>query len=218
MPSAPRIAALLAAVSLSSLALAAAEALPCADTASCLAAIRKAQAGVETLRADFVQTKQVQLLDEPLVSRGRFSFRRPDRMRLELEEPARATILIAGREIDVPGISQQDRAAMAGAPAAAMFAQLGAVFTGATDQLESGFEVEAAPVGAGAIEVVLVPKIEAWRSAFRRLQIEFAGPALSPRRIRLEDSLGDSLVVVLENVQRNVPLPESMFTRPTPAP
>jgi len=188
----------------------AAEAAACATTDACLAAVREAQRNLESMTADFVQVKYVQLLDEPVTSRGKLSFRRPDRMRLEIEEPVRSTVLIRGREIHIPGVSESDRRAMAAAPAAAMFTQLGAVFTGDTEKLGAGFDVTAAGAGDD-VEVTLVPRPESWRTVWRRMQITFGGSDLMARQIRLDDALGDRLEIRLQNVKRNVDLPESTF-------
>jgi outer membrane lipoprotein-sorting protein len=75
----------------------------CDSTDSCLRAIEAAQADARTVSARFTQTKHLSLLDEPLVSSGRFMFRRPDRIRLDIESPRPATIVITGREISIPG-------------------------------------------------------------------------------------------------------------------
>jgi outer membrane lipoprotein carrier protein len=200
-------AALLAAILAPSIAGAAA----CSSTQDCLAAIEKAQRETRSMTASFVQVKHLELLDEPIESRGRLSFRRPDRMRLEIQEPVRTTVVIKGREVHVPGLSAKDRQAMAMAPASAMFMQLGAIFTGDTASLTDGFEVSAVAVGDDGIEVTLVPRVEAWRKVFRRMQIEFSGGELSARKVRLDDALGDRLEVTLQDVQRNVELPESLF-------
>ena len=188
-----------------------AAAAPCADTADCLRTIQKAQEKTTSMTADFVQEKHLQLLDEPLQSRGHLSFRRPDRMRLEITEPMHSTIFINGRDVHVPGMSEKDKQAMAMAPAAAMFTQLGAVFTGATENLQQGFEVTAKPASDDGIDVDLVPRLEAWQRVFRRMQIRFTGPDLQAQQIRLEDALGDRLEVRLENVKQNVDLPDSLF-------
>lgn len=187
----------------------------CTGTPSCLAAIEKAQQTTTSMTASFVQVKHLDLLEEPLESRGRMSFRRPDRMRLEIEEPMRSTILIDGHDIHIPGVSEKDRKAMSMAPVAAMFVQLGSIFSGATAELNKGFEVTAAPSGDDAIEVTLVPRLQSWREVFRRMQITFAGPDLMAKQVRLDDALGDRLEVTLENVRRNVDLPDSLF-RPDP--
>src|SRR6185369_9494720 len=118
--------------------------------------IDAAQGNTQTLRARFTQTKHLALLDEPLVSTGRFAFKRPDRMRLEIESPRPATIVINGRQVSIPGLSEGDQKQLAMTPMTAMFTELGAMFGGSAAALQHHFQVSAKPVD-GAIEVTLVP-------------------------------------------------------------
>ena len=187
----------------------------CDSTDSCLKAIEAAQAETRTVRARFTQTKHLSLLDEPLVSTGRFVFKRPDRMRLEIESPRAATILINGRQISLPGISERDQQQLSMTPMAAMFTELGAMFGGSTAAFGRNFQVAATPV-EGAVEVTLTPTLPAWQRLFRTIQLRFAGPDLVISAMRLDDALGDRLDIVMSDVQRNQDVPDSMFTAPTP--
>ncbi len=206
-----RITGALAVALLASLLAAASDAAPCASTETCLRAIEAAQRETRSLSADFVQVKHVSLLDEPLESRGRFLFARPDRIRLDIEAPQRATVIIDGANVHIPGLSEADRKALAMTPMATMFGQLGAVFAGSTSALEGNFDVTARADGA-AIQMQLVPRAEQWRRMFRSLSIRFAGDELTAETITLDDALGDSLTVTLSNARRNVEVPASAFT------
>ncbi len=187
----------------------------CDSTDACLKAIEAAQADTRTVSARFTQTKHLSLLDEPLVSTGRFVFKRPDRMRLEIDSPRPATILINGRDISIPGISERDKQHLAMTPMAAMFAELGAMFSGSAASLSRHFQVDATPVD-GAIEVTLTPTLPAWQRLFRTIQLRFAGPDLVISAMRLDDALGDRLDIVMSDVQRNQDVPDSTFAAPMP--
>lgn len=182
----------------------------CASTEECLRAIEKAQQGTETLQADFEQVKHLELLAEPLVSRGRLLFKRPDRVRLEVKEPQPAVLLIRGTEVRIPGISEADAEALSMTPAASMFSRLGALFTGSTRELAEDFTLSARPDG-DAIEVALAPKQERWQKILRRMELRFTGPELVVAEIRIEDSLGDRLRITMRDVRRNVDLPDRLF-------
>lgn len=182
----------------------------CASTEACLQAIATAQQGTRTVSAEFVQVKHVTLLDEPLVSSGHFLFKRPDRILLQIETPLAATVVIKGRDVHIPNLPERDRQAMAMAPVATMFTQLGAIFTGAVEGLQDSFEVTARPDDTG-IAVTLRPRRPDWQRMYRSIELRFAGPELSTQQIRLEDALGDHLDITMRNVRRNVELPDTMF-------
>lgn len=188
----------------------------CDSTDTCLQAIEAAQANARSVSARFTQTKHLSLLDAPLVSTGRFLFKRPDRIRLDIETPRAATIVIRGHEISIPGIPERDRQQLAMAPMASMFSELGGMFGGSTSMLRQHFDIAAAPAG-GAIEVTLTPTVSAWQRSFRTIQLRFAEPDLVLSSMRLDDALGDRLDIVMSDVQRNPDLPDSLFTiEPTP--
>lgn len=61
-----------------------------------LAGLRTSAAGIESLSSDFVQEKHLEMFQETLVSRGRFYFARPDRLRWETTEPVASGFLLNG--------------------------------------------------------------------------------------------------------------------------
>jgi outer membrane lipoprotein-sorting protein len=185
----------------------------CTSTDSCLRVIEAAQRDTRTMSADFVQVKHVSLLNEPLESTGHLVFKRPDRILLKIDTPRPATIVVSGRDVRIPHLSERDRQALAMAPMVDMFAQLGAIFTGATDKLREGFAASAQEEG-DAIRVQLVPRQAAWKQRFRTIELRFAGAERVAQVIRLEDALGDNLEITLHNVQRNVEVPDSTFELP----
>jgi outer membrane lipoprotein-sorting protein len=187
----------------------------CASTEACLQVIQQTQPDIRTMTAAFVQVKHVSLLDEPLVSSGRFAFKRPDRILLKMEQPQPLTVTIAGREVHIPNLPKRERQALGMAPMASMFTQLGAVFTGSMQALEQGFEVAAVEEDS-AIQVALVPRQERWKRMFRSIQLRFTGPQLLVQKIRLDEALGDNLEITLSDVRYNVDIPDATFAVATP--
>jgi outer membrane lipoprotein-sorting protein len=182
----------------------------CNSTDACLAAIDAAQSGTRAISARFVQTKHLSLLDEPLVSTGRFVFKRPDRMRLEIESPQPAVILINGRDVRIPGMSDAERQQLALTPMAAMFTELGAMFGGSATALRQHFQVDAQSAD-GAIDVTLTPTLPDWQRMFRTIRLRFTEPTLLLGSMQLDDALGDRLEIVMRDVQRNPDVPDALF-------
>ncbi len=186
----------------------------CTSTEACLRAIEAAQQETRTIEADFVQVKHLSLLDEPLTSSGRFVFKRPDRIRLQIDQPQPTTIVINGKDVNIPSLVNlpaSEKQAITMAPIAAMFTQLGAIFTGSTRALQEGFEVAARQADADMIEVKLRPRLAAWQRLFRSIEIRFGGVDLMAQWLRLEDGFGDQLDITLRNVQRNRDVPDALF-------
>lgn len=182
----------------------------CTSTDSCLQAVAAAQADTRTIEADFVQVKYLDLLEEPMVSSGRFAFKEPDHVRLDIESPEAATILINGRDVRIPGMTAQQEKAMGSAPIGALFGQLARIFRGDVEGLREDFEVTAQADGEGA-RIHLVPLRADWKKAFHSIDLRFADGLTHVEKMRLEDQLGDHLEVTLRNVRRNRELPDAHF-------
>jgi len=56
--------------------------------------IQDSMRGIESIQAEFVQTKELRILSKPLVSRGRFYYRSPDNLRWEYIEPIKTALLL----------------------------------------------------------------------------------------------------------------------------
>jgi len=186
----------------------------CDSTPACLEQLEAAQSDLRTLNARFTQTKHVSLLNEPLVSTGRFRFKRPDKVRLDLETPQAATVLIDGRNVSIPGVSAADMQGMAATPMAAMFTELGALLGGQFERAQAHFQVEARAVADDGVAVLLTPTLPEWQRLFRTIGLTFAGRPLVINSMRLDDALGDRLEIEMRDVQRNIELPDAIFTTP----
>jgi outer membrane lipoprotein-sorting protein len=182
----------------------------CTSTESCLQAVATAQSDTRTIEADFVQVKHLGLLAEPLVSSGRFAFKQPDRVRLDVESPDPATILIDGRNVRIPGLTEQQQKAVGVAPVGAMFGQLAKIFRGDVEELRKDFDVTAEADGTG-VRIRLVPRRVDWKKAFRSIELRFSEELTHLETLRTDDELGDSLEVTLRNVRRNRDLSDAFF-------
>ena len=173
----------------------------CRDTESCLRVVESKQSATEVMSAHFEQSKHLSLMTEPLVSRGRFAFRRPDQVLWEVEEPP-LTIRIdrSGLHLpDLPGVKEEG-AAMA--PFGQMLRDLSGLFTGSLSGLQRGFEVDATPAVDG-VDVQLRPKAEQWRRMFTIIDVSFRGTDLMIASLRLQEALGDRREIVFSEVHRN---------------
>jgi outer membrane lipoprotein-sorting protein len=185
----------------------------CDSTPSCLQALEAAQTDLRSVDARFTQTKTVSLLNEPIVSTGRFRFKRPDKVRLDVETPQPTTILIDGRTVTIPGVSAEDMKGISATPMTDLFTELGALLGGQVNQAMTHFQVHAQAEGDG-IAVTLRPTLPAWQRLYKSIAMSFGGQPLVIQRMRLDDALGDRLEIAMRDVQRNVELPDAIFKAP----
>jgi outer membrane lipoprotein-sorting protein len=133
------------------------------ETNSVLDAWFAAQAGVHTWSADFVQTRALKTLTQPLVAKGRLAFAMPDDFRWELGQPAQTIALRHGDEMFViyPRLKRAEHYPMgAGTPAEwrDTMSLLQAGFPRDRRQFESQFQVLSLMQTNGVWQLSLQPK------------------------------------------------------------
>jgi outer membrane lipoprotein carrier protein len=183
---------------------------PCGSAAACLQVIEEARRDTRTVTAHFEQVKHLRLLEEPLVSRGRFAFKRPDRALWRIDDPERIEVLVRGNEVYLPARSGGSHRALVEGPAGTMFGHIGAVLTGSLDLLKRSFEATARDDGE-TIEITLVPRRQSWKQTFRKIRVRFTRPFALVHEVKIEDGFGDHLVFTFDDVRRNVELSDAMF-------
>lgn len=169
----------------------------CGTPPQCFARMTDAQRGVARIRAGFRQTKHVALLKDPLVSTGRFTFERPDRVRWEMVTPEPLIVEIAGASLRAgpPGAVADVDAG----PAVGLFRDLGGIFAGASDYAgEQRFTL--APGTSGPWSFVLTPRDLSVARVIRAIDIELDPATGGPRRVAITESSGDRTEIELVDV------------------
>ncbi|MFN8599969.1 MAG: outer membrane lipoprotein carrier protein LolA [Candidatus Binatia bacterium] len=169
----------------------------CGTPPQCFARMTDAQRGVARIRAGFRQTKHVALLKDPLVSTGRFTFERPDRVRWEMVTPEPLIVEIAGASLRAgpPGAVADVDAG----PAVGLFRDLGGIFAGASDYAgEQRFTLASGTSGPWSF--LLTPRDPSVARVIRAIDIELDPATGGPRRVAITESSGDRTEIELVDV------------------
>lgn len=167
----------------------------CGTPAQCFARMAEAQRDVKSIRARFKQTKHVAMLAGPLVSAGRFSFARPDRVRWEMETPEPLVVEVAGASLRAgpPGAVKDVEAG----PAVGLFRDLAGIFSGATGYAGQRFDLGP---GTGPQSFVLTPRDPSVGRVIRSIAIELDPATGGPRRVAITETGGDATEIELLDV------------------
>lgn len=168
----------------------------CDTPERCFARMVEAQRDIAGLRARFRQTKHVTLLDGPLVSEGRFSFERPQRVRWEMEKPEPMIVEVSGNELRAgpPG----EVARVDAGPAVGLFRDLAGIFTGAGDYAGERFAL--GPGEPGRESFVLTPRDPSVSRVIATIAIELDPASGGPRRVTIAEAGGDRTEIELLDV------------------
>lgn len=155
------------------------------------------------LAARFREEKHMELLHEPLVSRGMIYFARPGRLARYTEEPARSTLLVEGRKLSYAASGVQRTLDIDAHPMLAAFVRgLRLILEGDLRGLRDVFVMRLDDVGHdGAWELVLEPRHDALKRSVKMLRVSGRGRSIS--ELRILERAGDATHIVFSAVDSN---------------
>jgi outer membrane lipoprotein-sorting protein len=181
-----------------------------ATTDEVLARLARNAAGIQTLQARIVQEKRLEMFQDTVTSRGRFAYRRPDRLRWELTEPVATGFVVAGssgrRWHGLTGRTEPfelERDPMMKVVAGQLLGWARADF----GAMQREFRI------AVASELPITLQLEplAAGTFVARVTMVFAKSGDHVESVTIEEKGGDRTVIRFTDVQVNQPLPDGLF-------
>lgn len=179
--------------------------------------IQYEQSRLETLRSNFIQRKESELLLEPEESKGRFWFRSPDAVRWDFTEPDETRVVVrdgvmltwfkdqgTAEKVDVGG--RADR----------IMEYLSA--TNSLETLQRYFTIQAVfPKDAAApYRLLLTPRFHRVRKRLESMKIHLDRQGYFPVYVEYVEPGGDRTEFTFEQVEKNVELGDELFTLDLP--
>ncbi len=180
-----------------------------------------AQPNIQTWSADFVQTRSLRSLAQPLTATGHVWFAAPNRFRWELGHPAQ-TIAVRGPNellIIYPRLKRVEHFPLTGeqtGPWREALALLEAGFPRSQEQLEAQYDILSQSAKGETCELVLQPKSPAARRMMPQLTIDFDTKDFSLRGTELHFADGSSMRNDFKNPVLNPPMEEKLFAPTIP--
>jgi outer membrane lipoprotein-sorting protein len=192
------------------------------ETNSVLDAWFAAQKNIHAWSADFVQTRALKTLTQPLITSGHISFAAPNDFRWELGQPAQTIALRHGDEMFViyPRLKRAERYPLGtGAPAdwRDTMALLQAGFPHDRKEFEAQFQILSLSETNGAWQLALQPKSVFARRMMPELRIGLATNDFSLASTELVFVDGSRMRNDFTNAVLNPPLDEKLFEWSPPA-
>ena len=196
--------------------------LRAADTNAVLDAWFAAQARVRSLSADFVQTRTLKTLVQPLLADGHLWFAPPNQFRWELGRPAQTIALRHADEMFViyPRLKRAEHYPLgASAPRAwrDAMALLDAGFPRTRQEFDAQFQIQSLTQTNRAWLVALQPRSAAARQIMPELRVSLATNDYALAATELVFVDGSRMRNDFTNITVNAPLDEKMFQWQAPA-
>ena len=169
-------------------------AAPCAGALT-LDALMRQMAAVGERHGSFVETKEMALLNGPIVRRGTLDYTRPDRLSMRVETPYFERVDVVGDQVTLERRTGVTRVALAAQPQlAAWIDSLRATLAGDGATLERHFEVRVDGTDADW-RLSLVPRDAALRAIIERVDV--AGRGADVTRFAIDEAKGDRTRIVI---------------------
>ena len=192
------------------------------DTNALLGSWFAAQTNMHTWAADFVQTRTLKTLSQPLTAPGKIWFEAPDTFRWEIGNPPQSIAMRKDDQLLViyPRLKRVERYALASKAFGqwrGALALLDAGFPRDRAQLEAHFNIAKIAETDGGFQMTLQPKSPSARQFMTQIELVFRTNPFSMVSIDVKFSDGSSMRNDFKNEQLNPVIPPKTFdTTPEP--
>lgn len=176
----------------------------CEDRADLVASF----AAVQTVHARYTETKHIALMSEPLVSSGTVVLIKPDRLRMDMVEPVRQSVVVDGAKIRVVhhDLDTEQRVDLGpNADARAIVRSILLAMSGQVDLLGEEYGCTLDEAASGQVQLDLTPLRSPMRSMIRSLQVVL-GPDRTLRQVTIREQGDDTAVIVFTDVVYDTPM------------
>ena len=186
------------------------------DADAMLTSWLNAQTNIQTWSADFVQTRTLKALTEPLTENGHVWFQAPNRFRWELGSPVKTIAVREAADLTViyPKLKRAERYSLDSAGAGPMkdtLALLDAGFPSSRAEVESRFNILSQATKDGIHELTLQPKAEAARRIMPEIRIAFDTTTFALHSTVLQFADGSTMANVFSGGVLNPKVDEATF-------
>jgi outer membrane lipoprotein-sorting protein len=176
------------------------------------AEIAKAATKVTTLKSDFVQERHLGMLEDILISKGRFYYKKQDRLRWEMTKPVSSGFAVSGKQAKrwdgKSGRTQMFEVYQV--PFIKLFTdQVFAWATADFKQLQKNYIIEV--IGDAPVDLKLVPIRSQEKKYLAHFRIAFTADASHVDAVEVHETGGDFTRIRFFNTTINTPLPDTLF-------
>jgi outer membrane lipoprotein-sorting protein len=187
----------------------------CADMgpAQDLTSLKEKFSNIRSVKAEFLQTRSLQILTKPLLSEGKLFFYAPDSLRWEYLSPLQSVMLQKGNNIRVydfidgvwkPEMTQANEARRM------VLAEIGQWFQGRFDESKA-FKLSYSP---GPPERVILVSKQGIDKFINRIEIVLSARPGVIDRVEIEEPGGSRTSIEFTNVEINSNFPSEVFEKP----
>lgn len=170
----------------------------------------KIKSASATIDADFIQEKKIDILENTLVSKGKFLFKQKNSLRLEYTTPSYYLVVMSGGKMM---IKDKDKKTKIDGKGSKLFTQIQNVMTGilAGEVLDNkDFKYELFK-SANHYKVKLYPQTGAIKELLNEVEFVAQLETLKAHSMTMFEKSGDITLMKFSNVKNNIPIDDKVF-------
>ena len=165
---------------------------------------------INTIKSDFVQEKELSMLSEKIISKGKFWFKRENAVRMEYTNPFQYLMIINGSKIYIKDSQKENKVS---ARSNKLFEQINKIMMDCvkgTALSNPDFTVRIFE-GADSYLAELSPVNKNLKSLFKNVNLVVGKKDYGVTAIQMHEPGGDKTVINFTNRELNVNLPDALF-------
>ncbi len=174
--------------------------------------INAAASALKTMQCDFVQTKQIKLLNDKMVSHGKLYYQQSNKLRWEYTSPYAYTFVINGGKVL---ISKGKRSDVINVNQSKLFGEIARIMMNSVvGKCLTDTKDFKSTITASATEYVatLYPQQKQMKQMFKQIVLHFNRKQSTVSRVELVEKNGDKTVIELKNIKTNTSINAKVFS------
>lgn len=183
---------------------------PVADLAKFKVAFAAASQKTNSIKADFVQEKNLGMLSEKIISKGNFWFKKDSRVRMEYHTPFKYLMILNKDKVYVKDGAKESRVST---KSNKMFQQINRIMIDCmqgTTLDNTDFKTKVFENKNNAL-VELTPVAKGLKEMFKTINVVVDKKDYSVLSIQMQELSGDNTLMHFTNKELNVPIPDNLF-------
>jgi len=183
---------------------------PVKDAVALQKKIIEASAKIFTIQCDFTQEKNMSMLKDKAVSKGKFYFSKPGKVRLDYQQPVKNLIVMNNGKILMKDDKKTTQTDM---HRSKMFQQLNNIIVGSINgSLYSGKDFTVSLTESNsAVKVELKPVSKMMKNFLSTIVLVLEKKDFTAIRIEMNEPSGDNTILSFSSREINKPLEETLF-------
>lgn len=176
-----------------------------------IAKINQAAAAIHTIDCAFTQVKTMSFLDDKLTSQGRMLFHSSGKLRWEYRSPYVYTFILNGQKVHIQSAKSKQTIDIRQSKLFQSIAQVMMNSVTGKNLAEGGdFSCQMYVKGDEWI-ASLLPQKKEMKKMFKDIRLHFDSKQQMVTQVEMTEQNGDTTVITLKNVKKNLSIDEKMF-------